>query len=128
MNILIVEDDRWLRELYYDFLTHRGAQVQHTDDAQEAVDIADSQQIDCVILDMMLPLRSGVEIIHEMQSYADLSTIPKVILSTVHPKEFGGGDIWKPYGISAYLYKPAVTPSKLWGAINEVVERATSSN
>lgn len=121
MNILIIEDDKWLSELYRDYLISRGATVRCTDDAQTAVNICDDMNIDCILLDMMLPRRSGVEVLHEMQSYPDLRAIPKFVLSTINPKEYSDQDIWKRYGVTEYLYKPAATPAEVYSKIHAVM-------
>lgn len=128
MNILIIEDDKWLSELYRDYLSSKGAEVFCTDDAQAAVHHLDDHDIDCVLLDMMLPRRSGVELLHELQSYPDLREIPKFVLSTVHPKDYSDETVWKRYGVTEYLYKPKISPSEVYSKIQAVVADAAENS
>ncbi|TBR41557.1 response regulator [Marinomonas agarivorans] len=61
-KILLVEDNQELAELVYDYLDKKGFNVTVINDGAEAVDAIRQQQPDLVILDIMLPGMSGLEI------------------------------------------------------------------
>ena len=108
-NVLLIEDDAWLSDLYADVLTQHN--VIRANNADEALDLIDSKKIDLIVLDMFLPDHNGVEFLHEIASYEDSVDIPVIILSAVARHDFGMSDErMKHYGIVEYLYKPEIKP------------------
>jgi len=67
-RILIVEDDRTLRETLADALTQDGYDVTSAADGRAATDLVFSRSFRLVLLDVMLPARSGFEILREMRA------------------------------------------------------------
>lgn len=61
-NILLVEDNQELAELVYDYLDKKGFNVSVIHDGAKAVEAIYQQNPDLVILDIMLPGMSGLEI------------------------------------------------------------------
>lgn len=116
-KILLVEDDVWLSDLYFDALAN-SAVVLRADSAEQALEVIDENQIDLVVLDMFLPGHNGVELLHEIASYDDSANIPVVILSAVHEREFNlPKNRWHHYGVIEYLYKPETKPRQLVEAV-----------
>lgn len=112
-SILLVEDDRFLSELYASCLARQGYAVNRASDAQSAVDILDEYGADIVLLDLMLPAHNGVEVLQEIQSYSDWQEIPVLILSAQHPNDGYAWQQWKKYGVCDYIYKPEVLPAEV---------------
>ena len=113
MNVLIIEDDQWLAELYMAKLTRKGYQVVVTYDALTAMDEIDAQRPDVIILDLLLPASKGLAFLHELRTYEDTRHIPVIVATTVamNPRELEG------YGVSAVLDKTTMTPDSLYSAI-----------
>ena len=61
-SILIVEDEKALRTTLSDRLRTEGYVVESASDGIEAVEIATNQPFDLIILDLMLPRRSGLDV------------------------------------------------------------------
>lgn len=61
-NILVVEDDKNTRKLMKTILTTNGFMPILASDGVEALDILDSQHIDLIILDIMMPNMNGYEL------------------------------------------------------------------
>jgi DNA-binding response OmpR family regulator len=118
-QILLVEPDRILAEIYYRSLRHAGHQVVACSGAQAAVLSADQVQPDMVILELQLIEHSGIEFLYEFRSYTDWQNIPVIIHSQVPPAEFNAN--WQllqdELGVAAYLYKPRTSLQKLLRAI-----------
>lgn len=112
-SVLLVEDDRFLSELYASCLAKQGYAVHRASDAQSAVDILDEYGADVILLDLMLPAHNGVEVLQEIQSYSDWQDIPVLILSAQHPKDHYIPRQWKKYGVREYIYKPDVLPAEV---------------
>lgn len=76
MNILLVEDDKNIRELVYDFLTSENYGVETAVDGQTAIEKFKGHTFDLVLLDLMLPRASGFEVLKYIRS---VSVIPVII-------------------------------------------------
>ena len=103
-TILLVEDERTLRELGGDYLTRRSGgqwRVLPAADGGEALLLAASQPLDLAILDVMLPDIDGFALCRELRSGSDL---PILFLSARSAEE----DRLRGYGLGAddYMTKP----------------------
>lgn len=121
-HILLVEDDVWLAQLYADALQSDHTctvHVAHT--ATNALDVLDTQSdISLIILDMFLPDHNGVEFLHEVASYSDISKLPVMVLSTIYQHDFAmNEERWRHYGVVKYLFKPATKPQDLVVAVKK---------
>lgn len=114
MNALLVEDDSWVAECYQGWLNKAGHSVVWARDAQAALDAFDESQVDLVILDIMLPLHSGIQVLHNMASNADMMNVPVIVCSSVVPPE----DLWwLEYGVVDVLDKTALKRRQLLAAV-----------
>jgi two-component system response regulator MtrA len=77
-RILLVEDDRSLREVVRISLTREGYQVLEAGDGRRALELFSLQQPDLVLLDVMLPLLDGFEVCREIRRS---SLIPIIMLT-----------------------------------------------
>ena len=66
-NILIVDDDKRLRELLKDYLTEKNLQVFLSEDYNEAKEILSLVFFDLIILDRMMPSGDGIELIEHIK-------------------------------------------------------------
>lgn len=103
-TILLVEDERTLRELVGDYLTRRSGgqwRVLPAADGGGALLLAASQPLDLAILDVMLPDIDGFALCRELRSGSDL---PILFLSARSAEE----DRLRGYGLGAddYMTKP----------------------
>lgn len=76
MNILLVEDDKNIGEMIYDFLTSENYMVETAIDGQTAINIFKDHTFDIVLLDLMLPKSSGLEVLKYIRG---VSVIPIII-------------------------------------------------
>ena len=125
MVILLIEDDKLLSDMYTDGLKLEKHQVFSAKGAQQALNVLHEQKVEVVILDLVLPGRSGVEVLHEMCSYPDWQRIPVILLSEYKKERFHISlkDMEK-YCVQRFLYKPEVTPQILNQTVKEVVRAA----
>ncbi|MBO5283978.1 MAG: response regulator transcription factor [Lachnospiraceae bacterium] len=76
MNVLLVEDDKNIREMVCDFLAVENYNVITAIDGQTAIDLFKAHPFDIVLLDLMLPKSSGLEVLKYIRS---VSVIPVII-------------------------------------------------
>ncbi len=102
VKVLIVDDDRDVLESMDAAFQSEGALTQIAMDGNEAVRICREEPPDLVILDMMLPKRSGFLVLEKIKGYEDS---PLVIMVTANE-----GKRHQAYaeslGVDAYLLKP----------------------
>ncbi len=101
-TILIVDDDLDILESFDLAMRVEGATTQTAGDGTEAVSICQSQRPDAVILDMMLPKRSGFLVLEEIQN---MEKPPIVVMVTANEGKRHMAYA-KSLGVAAYLMKP----------------------
>ena len=114
IRIMVVDDDEDIRELMTLALESEGAVVSQAVDGNDAINVYKTTQPELVVLDMMLPHRSGFLVLEHIQTS---SAPPPVIMVTANE-----GRRHKAYaeslGVSAYLNKP-VAMSRLLDTVME---------
>ncbi len=87
MNLLIVDDDLIILEAMKNFLEKEGLEVTTTADADEGLKILQdgNKAIDLVISDIMMPYKSGIELLAEIQEIT--TEIPIIIVSALDRRE-----------------------------------------
>jgi CheY-like chemotaxis protein len=118
-TVLICDDEPSLRELIRVSLD--GAySFAEADDGEQSLEIARRLRPDVVILDMMMPRLSGLEVLSEMRRDEDLSAT-RVIVLTAQP---GARDEALREGADLVMVKP-FEPDEITAAVEEVLaERA----
>src|SRR3954452_23394995 len=79
-HILIVDDDREIRELLSRFLTRNGCRVSVAREEPEMRKVLKDAAIDLIVLDIMLPGKDGLAICRELRASSD---VPIIILTAV---------------------------------------------
>ncbi len=80
-KVLIVEDDVPLRRFMADRLMQQGLEVHETGDGGSAISLVHEHKPDTLVLDVMLPGKSGMQILAELREKD--KTTPVVVLTTL---------------------------------------------
>jgi DNA-binding response OmpR family regulator len=80
-SILIADDDPAIRALLTDILTLEGCHVIAVEDGERALEALELSQPDLVILDVMMPGRSGLEVLRVLRSRPETRCTPVLIVS-----------------------------------------------
>lgn len=86
-KIAVVEDDPFLSKAFLLKLSNAGFEVVSIKDGQEAMDIIKKENPNLILLDLMLPRRSGFEILTDIKADSKLKEIPVLILSNLGQEE-----------------------------------------
>jgi CheY-like chemotaxis protein len=81
--VLVVDDDAEIRETLSTLLEHEGYTVLRAENGKRALEQLRSAHPSCVLLDLMMPVMSGWEVLEEIQENADLAGIPIVVVSAM---------------------------------------------
>lgn len=74
-NVLIVEDERPLAHALELKLQHEGFKTQIATNGKDCLDFIDKQQFDVVLLDMMMPIMDGFQVLEQLQTRAVKPTV-----------------------------------------------------
>ena len=116
-TVLIIEDEEDAAELFAEMMRVSGFHVEKTSSSTPAISMMIANRPDVVILDIMMPEISGMDILRQMRSDPELSSIPVVVVSAKSmPADIKNG---MEAGASTYITKPVG-----FLELKEAVERA----
>ncbi len=120
IKILIIEDDKFLRELISQKLMKEGYDVCEAIDGEEGIKQVQKENPDLILLDLILPGIDGFEVLSQIKKDPVLAKIPVIILSNLGQKE----DIEKGINLGAddYLIKAHFTPNEIIEKIKDVLK------
>lgn len=110
-KVMFVEDDEGFFNIFSVPLKMRGYNVAHVADGARAMDAIMQEKPDLVLMDIILPGMSGLDILKEMKGNVDTKNIKVVMLTN-----FGNDENVKKaveYGAEDYYMKYNVVPSEL---------------
>ena len=114
-TILVCDDDPSLRELVRAVLGPRYRFVEAADGA-EALGLAREDRPDLIVLDVMLPGLSGIEVLEELRNDAWLESIPVVVITAWSHAELDA----QVAGADRFVSKP-FDPDELSSAVEELL-------
>lgn len=120
-HILVVEDEAPIVELLRYNLETSGYSVSVATDGDEALERVTEDQPDAVLLDWMLPRKSGIEVCRQLRARVGTRTLPIILLTArgeeadrVHGLDTGADD---------YIVKP-FSPKELEARLKAVLRRS----
>ncbi len=120
LKILVVDDESRMRKLVRDFLVKSNYEVVEAEDGAAALDIFfESNDIDLVILDVMMPKMDGWQVCREIRAY---SKVPIIMLTakTDERDELQGFEM----GVDEYISKP-FSPKILVARVEAILRRTS---
>ena len=117
-RILIVEDEEKIARFVTLELEHEGYQVEHAADGRTAVDLALERDYDLILLDVLLPQLSGMEVLRRVRKHKDVPVIMVTARDAVMDKVAGldaGADdyLTKPFSVEELLARIRTTLRRL---------------
>lgn len=120
-KVLIVEDDFFIRELYQRALSMHGLTVLTASDGKEALERFDAEHPDLVLLDIMLPQLSGMEVLQYIRQQTEIN-IPVIMVSNMDTAESIAQA--KQLGANDYKVKAEITPIKMAQEVNDILQKS----
>ncbi|MBP7967091.1 response regulator [Candidatus Woesebacteria bacterium] len=111
-RILIVEDEPYLRNLYFQLLTDEAYSVEQASDGDEAYEKMHQGGFDLVLLDIMLPHINGLEIMKKLTENPPLKPNKSIVALTNLPSDKLQKEI-QSYGAKGYFIKSDYDPNQL---------------
>jgi len=116
-NVLIAEDEDRMRKLIVAYLKKEGYYIYEACDGAEAVDVFNNNDIDIVILDVMMPLIDGFDVLKYIRKKSNVPVIMLTAREEDSDKLHGLN-----YGADKYLTKP-ISPKILMAEVNSIKKR-----
>jgi len=118
-KIIIVEDDTNIASIYKQKLDEGGHSAAIVEDKEAVVQIK-AQKPDLVLLDILMPNISGLDILRELKSDADTSGVPVLLLTNVAEDSSIAKGL--SYGAYGYLLKSETAPDMILPRVNMTLE------
>ena len=121
-KILIIEDDFFVRDLYDRELTRDGFKISTAEDGAEGLLNTLKEKPDLILLDIMLPKMSGLDVLKKVKEKEEVKEIPVVLLTNL-----GQDNVIREgfsLGAVGYLIKAAYTPSQIIEEVKKFLEEA----
>ncbi len=109
-KILIVEDDKELRELFSVFLSDNGYSVFSAKDGEEALSVMETQFVDLLVTDIMMPRVDGYELTRQVR--AAYPSLPILMITAKNGLDYKSEGFES--GTDDYMVKPVDLPELLW--------------
>jgi CheY-like chemotaxis protein len=118
-KILLIEDDKFLRELMNKKLITLGYDVVSAADGESGLVMIKETKPDVVLLDLILPGINGFEVLEKAKQDPEIASIPVVILSNLGQ----GEDIEKGLALGAkdFLVKAHFTPQEIVNKLKNIL-------
>lgn len=118
-KVLIIEDDQIVANVYRNKLAVEGYQTETAPDGETGLKIMRTFQPHVIILDLMLPRMSGVDVIREARSEADFSKVPIVVFSNTYLTNLIQ-EAWKA-GATKCLSKASCSPKEVLDVVRATI-------
>jgi DNA-binding response OmpR family regulator len=80
-TVLVIDDDHWIRSIIADELADEGFLVEQAGDGATGLRMAEELKPDLILLDLALPMRSGLEVLQQLKECQPTREIPIIIVS-----------------------------------------------
>ncbi|NBU33282.1 response regulator [bacterium] len=119
-NLLCIEDENFIGELYTRALTHAGYDVKVIADGEAALAESLTNAYDIILLDIMLPSMSGVEILRRLKDQSQTPPLKaKIIITTNLDQEESTREKIEKMA-DGYLVKAEITPRELVAYLQQI--------
>jgi two-component system, cell cycle response regulator DivK len=120
-KILVVDDTECIRDVLKELLSRYGYQVVEATNGLEAVEIAQRECPDLILMDLSMPLLDGYDATRRIRENESICEVPIVACTSLSPPDFHA----KAYdaGFNEYLTKP-VNFARLKTVLNRFLKAA----
>lgn len=122
-TLLLVEDDALLTRLYQKRFTKDGHTVITARDGEEGLELIGKEQPDLVLLDIMMPKLSGLEMLERIKANPETRSVPVVVLTNLAGEEEQARAF--ELGAVAYIVKSSHDPVQIAAKVHEILAAST---
>jgi len=118
-NILFIEDEAVMQKAVSEFLSVKGYNVISALDGELGINAARQKLPDLILLDIILPKKSGFDVLKELKDDEKTKSIPIIVLTNLSQM----GDVSKmmEMGITTYLVKSDQSLQDILNIVNQTL-------
>ncbi len=118
MKILIVDDEPAIITMYMEKLVMEGFTVIVATDGQSALEKAQAEKPDIILLDVIMPNVNGLDTLKQLKANPETAQIPVYLLTNI--QEETGAEHGKQFGAAGYFFKAETEPRTLAALLKEI--------
>lgn len=118
-QVLLIEDEPNIIEAISFILSRDGWQVKTHSNGRDALEVVRRCRPDLVILDVMLPGRSGFDILTDIRNNGDIAATPVLMLTARGQRK--DRELAEQAGVSRYMTKP-FSNAEMLSAVRDLVQ------
>lgn len=121
--VLVVDDDRDIAQVIKVTLESKAFEVEVAYDGKQALASAKKRKPDAIVLDLMMPKMSGIQVLNALKSEAGTRDIPVLMLTAATKYSEKPDTYWKEkVGVDDYVSKP-FEPMELLSRVENLVKQ-----
>jgi len=124
-KILIVEDDNFVAEVYLAKLSEMGYETALAQNGEEGLAELKKGKVDLILLDILMPIMNGIEMLEEVKKNEEWKNIPVILLTNIGEKE--SIQRVREMGVKNYLIKSHFTPAEVIEKVESVFKENNNS-
>ncbi len=117
-KILVVDDQPAITSALNDLLSNSNFVVEIASNGQMAIDLAKEKKPDLILMDIMMPIKTGIEATRELRAEKDFKEIPIIFITA--RGQAGDEKTAREAGGSGFIYKP-FSPKKILQTVQEIL-------
>lgn len=117
-NILLIEDDKIILEMYKDKFTQEKFSVQTAVDGQDGIEKMKTSLPDVILLDLIMPKVNGFEFLKIVKANPTFKNIPILVLTNIYAD---AQDLVQNWGVEYFLLKSNQTPEGIVKKVKELL-------
>lgn len=122
-KVLVIDDESDVQDIVRACLKTRNHRVFTASGGEEGLAIAERERPDLIVLDLMMPKMSGMEVIKRLRAHSRLRTIPVIVISALAAENAQTLDAWiRGLGVEDFVQKP-FDPLDLLGRVEYLFRR-----
>ncbi|MCK5412898.1 MAG: response regulator [Candidatus Pacebacteria bacterium] len=120
IKVLIVEDDVYISEMYKIKFESENYKTIVTNNGSEVIKIIEKEKPDIILLDIVMPVMDGFDVLKIIKSNKKFNSIPVVMLTNLSQKE----SIERVFELGArgYIVKSHFTPSEVVKKVKDILD------
>jgi len=113
LSLVVVDDDSISRQMIENILIANGYEVRGAENALEALDLVHTRKPNAILLDVVMPQMSGIELLAKLKADAATADIPIILVTSKGQDE----DLLcgYRYGADYYIIKPFTARQLVYG-------------
>ncbi len=124
-NIMLVEDDAILVEMYQAKFELEGHDIVVATNGQECLDLLATYEPEIILLDILMPKLNGFHVLKEIKKQPHLRNIPVILLTNLGEAEVDmNHELARALGVNDYLIKSHHTPDEVVDKVMKALSAA----